>query len=115
MTVPSKVLHFLDPLGAWDPSLAFVMAGAIAVYAFAYRLISRRSAPIAAPTFSTPPPTRIDPKLIVGSLVFGVGWGLSGYCPGPSLISLSSAALPVTLFVLAMAIGTTAGMLLEQL
>lgn len=106
MTRPAKVIAFLDPLGAWDPSLAFVMAGAVAVYALAVR--SRPRAPLAAPLFSVPPPPRIDRALVFGAAVFGVGWGLGGYCPGPSVVSLAAGGVGVLAFVGAMLLGNFA-------
>lgn len=105
MTRPAKVLAFLDPLGAWDPSLALVMAGAVGVYAFAVR---PRRAPLAAPLFSVPPAPRIDRSLLAGAALFGVGWGLGGYCPGPSLVSLPSAGAGVLAFVGSMLFGNFA-------
>jgi uncharacterized membrane protein YedE/YeeE len=106
MTRPAKVIAFLDPLGAWDPSLAFVMAGAVGVYGLAAR--SRARAPLAAPLFSAPPVPRIDRPLLVGAALFGVGWGLSGYCPGPSLVSVVSCGAGVLVFVGSMLLGNFA-------
>jgi len=106
MTRPAKVLAFLDPLGAWDPSLAFVMAGAVSVYALAAR--SRARAPLASPVFSAVPAARVDRPLLVGAALFGVGWGLAGYCPGPSLVSLASGGAGVLVFVGTMLLGNFA-------
>ncbi len=106
MTRPAKVIAFLDPLGAWDPSLAFVMAGAVGVYAVAAR--PRARAPLAAPLFSAPPAPRVDRLLLVGAALFGVGWGLSGYCPGPSLVSVGSGGAGVLVFVGSMLLGNFA-------
>jgi uncharacterized membrane protein YedE/YeeE len=106
MTRPAKVIAFLDPLGAWDPSLALVMAGAVAVYALAAR--SRPRAPLAAPLFTAPPPPRIDRSLVAGAAIFGVGWGLAGYCPGPSLVSLATGGAGVLVFVGGMLLGNFA-------
>jgi uncharacterized protein len=105
MTRPIKVIGFLDFAGHWDASLAFVMIGAIAVYFTAYRLIRKRSAPLLGGKFSVPERKDIDRNLILGAAVFGVGWGLGGFCPGPAITSLASGAAPVTVFVLAMAAG----------
>jgi uncharacterized membrane protein YedE/YeeE len=105
MTRPVKVIGFLDFTGNWDPSLAFVMIGAIAMYSIAYRWIGRRSAPVLAPRFSIPTRKDIDASLILGAALFGAGWGLSGFCPGPAITSLASGAVPVIVFVGAMAIG----------
>ncbi len=113
MTRPTKVIAFLDPLGAWDPSLAFVMAGAVAVYAAGMRWSQARHAALAAPLLSPAPVSRIDRPLLVGSTVFGVGWGLAGYCPGPSLVALGSAGLGALVFVGFMLVGSLGASLLE--
>ena len=111
MTQPGKVTAFLDVFGNWDPSLAFVMLGAIAVYAVLYRLIRRRAAPVFAATFSVPTRNDLDVRLIGGAALFGIGWGLGGFCPGPAVTSLASGQLSVIVFVVAM----LAGMLLFKL
>ena len=109
MVDPTKVQHFLDfagmATGAWDPSLAFVMAGALAVTAPGYRLILRRKAPLAASAFRLPTRTDIDAKLVVGAAAFGVGWGLAGYCPGPAIASLVFGRAEAAVFVVAMLAG----------
>jgi len=105
MTRPVKVIGFLDFTGPWDPSLAFVMMGAITIYFVAYRLIRTRPAPVLMEQFSIPQRTDIDRNLVVGAAVFGAGWGLSGFCPGPALTSLAAGAAPVVIFVAAMAAG----------
>lgn len=105
MTRPVKVIGFLDFTGHWDPSLAFVMIGAITIYFVAYRLIRTRSAPVLMGKFSISQRTDIDRNLVVGAAVFGAGWGLSGFCPGPALTSLAAGAAPVVIFVAAMAAG----------
>ena len=105
MTQPKKVLGFLDPLGHFDPSLAFVMVGAIAVYALADRVRRARAAPLFGPRFVVPSNRSIDARLFSGALIFGVGWGLAGYCPGPSLVALAGGGVTKLLFVLAMATG----------
>jgi uncharacterized membrane protein YedE/YeeE len=102
MTLPSKVIGFLDVAGRWDPSLAFVMVGAIAVYATAYRLSLRMARPVVATSFAAVPPARIDLRLLVGSALFGVGWGLAGLCPGPALASMGTGSAPMLAFCLAM-------------
>lgn len=105
MTQPAKVLAFLDIAGNWDPSLAFVMGGAIAVYAVAFRSIStRREEPWFDSTFHVPAPTQIEWRLIAGAAIFGVGWGLAGLCPGPAIVSAAS-SVSALLFVLMMIIG----------
>jgi uncharacterized membrane protein YedE/YeeE len=105
MTDPNKVLGFLDVFGAWDASLLFVMVGAIGVHALGYRLIRRRSAPLFADAFSMPAARDIDAKLLVGAAVFGIGWGLGGYCPGPAVVSLASLRGDVVAFVGGMVLG----------
>lgn len=105
MTLPAKVVGFLDVANGWDPSLAFVMLGAIAVYATAMRLITRRKAPLLEPKFYLPTRKDIDVRLVAGAAVFGVGWGLGGVCPGPGLVGAASGALPAVIFVVAMAGG----------
>jgi hypothetical protein len=111
MTQPAKVLAFLDVTGRWDPSLALVMAGAIAVYAPVSHWALRRSAPLFASRFQVPTRRDLDASLIGGAVLFGLGWGLAGYCPGPALVSLAAGASGVVLFVAAM----LAGMGLERL
>lgn len=110
MTQPAKVVAFLDLFGAWDPSLAFVMAGAIAVHAIAYRLVRRRARPLFDVRFHLPTRTDLDRRLLVGSALFGIGWGIGGYCPGPGLVSLVTLGSNALVFVLAM----TTGMLLQH-
>lgn len=110
MTNPAKVMAFLDVSGAWDPSLAFVMIGAIAVYAVAFRLAVRRPAPVLAEAFSLPRRSDLDAPLILGAGLFGAGWGLAGYCPGPAITSLATGAPGVFLFVASM----VAGMVLHR-
>jgi uncharacterized membrane protein YedE/YeeE len=87
MTVPAKIIGFLDFFGSWDPSLLFVMIGAIGVHLPLRLWIQRQQHPRYADSFSAPPPPRIDARLIGGAAIFGVGWGLSGYCPGPAIVS----------------------------
>ena len=105
MTQPAKVVGFLDVTGAWDPSLAFVMIGAIGVHFVARRLILRRKAPVAAPAFDEPKRTSLAAPLVVGAAIFGVGWGISGYCPGPAIATLGTGSLESLVFVAAMATG----------
>jgi uncharacterized membrane protein YedE/YeeE len=105
MARPQKVLAFLDVTGPWDPSLAFVMLGAVAVHFSALRLLRRRSAPLYAPAFSIPPRDAIDAKLVVGAALFGIGWGLAGYCPGPGVVSLGAGAPTAIVFVAALLAG----------
>jgi uncharacterized membrane protein YedE/YeeE len=105
MTQPSKVIGFLDFAGAWDASLAFVMIGAIGVYFLAYQMTRKMRAPVLAPRFSIPQRTDLDAQLILGAAIFGAGWGLGGFCPGPAIVSLASGAPPVVVFVASMAAG----------
>lgn len=105
MANPAKILNFLDIFGSWDPSLAFVMAGAVAVTFVGYRLVLGWPKPIAAPRFQLPTRTDIDTRLVVGPAIFGIGWGLSGYCPGPALTALGLAAPGTLAFVPAMLLG----------
>jgi len=105
MTQPSKVIGFLDIAGAWDLSLALVMVGAIGVYFLAFRLAGKMRAPMLAPRFSIPKRNDLDGQLILGATIFGAGWGLGGFCPGPAITSLASGAPPVAIFVASMAAG----------
>lgn len=105
MTEPSKVIGFLDIFGAWDATLAFVMAGAVAVSAIGFALARRRSAPVLASRFAWPVRSDIDAPLVIGSALFGVGWGLSGICPGPALVNLAGLSAPIIVFVATMVLG----------
>jgi uncharacterized protein len=105
MTMPSKIVGFLDFTGAWDASLAFVMVGAIVVYSIVLRLAVRRPAPVFAGAFGIPKRSDIDLPLLAGAALFGVGWGLGGFCPGPAIVSLAWTAAPVLIFVAAMCAG----------
>jgi len=105
MSNPAKVLGFLDITGNWDPSLALVMGGALAVFGAVYWRIRGRNAPLMAERFATPTESRIDRPLVAGALIFGVGWGLSGFCPGPAVVSSASGNPLVWLFVAAMIAG----------
>jgi uncharacterized membrane protein YedE/YeeE len=107
MTRPEKVLGFLDVTGRWDPTLAFVMVGAIGVHAIAYRLIRRRPSPLLDARFHWPPAGAIDRRLLAGAAVFGAGWGLAGFCPGPGLVAAATGATSALVF----AAGLLAGML----
>lgn len=102
MTQPAKVVAFLDVAGDWDPSLAFVMIGAIAVHVVAYRLVLRRPSPLFAARFSLPQRKDVDAPLVLGSALFGVGWGIAGICPGPAFAAVASGAAPFVVFVVAM-------------
>lgn len=104
MTEPQKVLGFLD-LWNWDPTLLFVMAGAVGVHASLYPLILKRKSPLFDVKWHIPSRRDIDPNLIVGAIIFGIGWGLGGYCPGPGLTALSSGDARPAVFVLTMVAG----------
>jgi len=105
MTNPAKVLGFLDLAGAWDPSLAFVMAGAVVVAFFGFRVAARRRAALPGEPLHLPAGTTIDGPLIGGSLLFGVGWGLVGLCPGPAITDIGFLDGRAALFVVAMVAG----------
>lgn len=105
MTQTGKVLGFLDIFGAWDATLAFVMAGAVAVSSIGYALARRRGAPVFAAQSLWPTRKDIDAPLVIGAALFGIGWGLVGLCPGPALVNLAGLGLPVIVFVAAMAAG----------
>lgn len=108
MTQPGKVIAFLDVTGAWDPSLAFVMGGALCVFGPTYAIVTRRrEAPVFMPAFDLPTKTRITPKLIAGASIFGAGWGLAGFCPGTVITSIPSGSPDVFIVV----IGVFAGIL----
>jgi uncharacterized protein len=108
MTQPAKVLAFLDVTGAWDASLAFVMIGAIGINLVACRLILRRAGPVLGGVFQLPRRHDIDRRLLLGAGIFGVGWGLAGYCPGPGLVSLAGGHAGAIAFVAAMIAGQAA-------
>lgn len=105
MTQASKVIGFLDFFGAWDPSLIFVMLGAVAVHFITYRLIRKRSTPLLSTQWHVPMKREITPALVFGSLLFGIGWALAGYCPGPAITSLASFESTPFIFVIAMFTG----------
>jgi uncharacterized membrane protein YedE/YeeE len=105
MTDPGKVLGFLDLAGSWDPSLLFVMGGAVLVAGIGFRLARRRGQTVFGAPITLPGATAIDRRLVLGSLVFGAGWGLAGFCPGPVLASLGTGRVEPLLFCLAMVAG----------
>lgn len=105
MTQPDKVLGFLDIFGAWDATLAFVMAGAVIVTSLGFALARRRGTPMLATKLQWPARHDIDAPLLTGAALFGIGWGLVGLCPGPAIVNLASFSLPVIVFVVAMAVG----------
>jgi uncharacterized membrane protein YedE/YeeE len=105
MADPGKVLGFLDLAGAWDPSLAFVMAGAIAAGVLAFALARRRERSLLGDALQVPTKTGLDRRLIAGALLFGAGWGLAGFCPGPALVALGMGESKAIVFVVAMLAG----------
>jgi uncharacterized membrane protein YedE/YeeE len=112
MADPAKVQNFLDIAGSWDPSLAFVMIGAIAVTFTGYRFVLRRPKPLASPRFHLPTKSEIDARLVAGAAIFGIGWGLAGFCPGPALVSLGIGSDGARIFVLFMLLGMAAAALI---
>lgn len=114
MANPAKVLGFLDLAGPWDPSLAFVMAGAIALAAPAFRLARARQSSLAGAPMQLPQSRRIDRRLVGGALLFGAGWGLAGFCPGPALVAAGAGAPRAWLFVAAMLAGMAIFSALER-
>lgn len=108
MTDPSKVIGFLDLAGRWDPSLAFVMVGAIIVGLIGYAVARKRTAAFLGGAMHIPTARQIDRRLVLGSLVFGAGWGLAGFCPGPAIVSLGAGQDKAVVFVIAMLAGMAA-------
>jgi uncharacterized membrane protein YedE/YeeE len=115
MMDPAKVLNFFDVAGTWDPSLAFVMGGALVVTAIGYRIVFGRGKPIFAGRFALPSGRNLDLPLIGGSAVFGIGWGIAGFCPGGALPALGTGRLDVIAFVIAMLGGIFAARYLQSL
>jgi uncharacterized membrane protein YedE/YeeE len=105
MVNPTKVLNFFDFLGAWDPTLIFVVGAGLLVALIGYQIILKREAPLFAPAFRLPASQGIDAKLLIGATLFGIGWGLSGFCPGPAVASLVFGRTESIAFVIAMAAG----------
>jgi len=105
MMDPAKVLNFFDIEGAWDPSLAFVMGGAVIITFIGYRLVWKREAPLFGGRFQIPSGTDIDMKLVGGSALFGIGWGIAGFCPGAAIPALGTGRWEVVLFLVAVAFG----------
>jgi hypothetical protein len=108
MVNPARVLGFLDVAGVWDPTLAFVMAGALVPMALVWRLAAARPAPICGGSFPARPPARFDRRLIGGAALFGAGWGLVGFCPGPALAALGTGSAEALVFSGAMLTGMAA-------
>ncbi|TDX33071.1 hypothetical protein DFO67_101368 [Modicisalibacter xianhensis] len=105
MTDPARVLGFLDLFGNWDPTLAFVMGGAVITTFIGYRWVLRQPHPLFAAGFQLPTRRDLDARLLGGATLFGVGWGLSGYCPGPAVASLAGVTLPLLVLLVAMVVG----------
>lgn len=114
MSNPAKVLGFLDLAGRWDPSLAFVMAGAILVGVIGFKFVAKRTASLLGEPMRMPTARQLDTRLIFGSLTFGAGWGLAGFCPGPAVASLLTGYAEPLIFVAAMAAGMGLFELLER-
>ncbi len=113
---PAKVLNFFDPLGTWDPSLAFVMGGALITTAIGYRLVfGRQSVPLFDSKFHLPTAKNIDASLVGGSALFGVGWGIAGFCPGGAIPALGFAPWPTALFLISMGAGMLIARFLKSL
>lgn len=105
MTDPGKVIGFLDIAGMWDPSLALVMGGAIAVGFFAFAMAKKRTMNFLGGALHLPQSNQIDKPLVIGAMMFGAGWGLAGFCPGPALVSLASGQIKAAFFVVLMLVG----------
>ncbi|AKR54599.1 permease [Devosia sp. H5989] len=114
MINPAKVLNFFDLAGAWDPSLAFVMAGALAVTALGYRFVLKRGRPALDTRFHLPAKRRLDVPLVAGSAAFGIGWGMTGFCPGGAIPALGLGESSAWLFVASMAVGIAAARLVRN-
>ena len=115
MTDPGKVIGFLDLFGAWDPSLALVMGGAVVVGFFAFALAKKRTTTFLGGALRFPTSTQMDKPLVIGSLLFGAGWGLGGFCPGPALVSMADGQSKAMLFVGAMLVGMLGFELMDRL
>lgn len=113
MTDPARVRGFLDLFGAWDPTLAFVMGGAVIVMAVAWRVVARMPQPWLAEAFHLPTRADLTPRLIGGAALFGVGWGIAGLCPGPGIAALVIEPMSAAVFVAAMLVGMAAVRLVE--
>ena len=114
MTDPGKVIGFLDLFGTWDPSLALVMGGAIMVGVFAFAVAKKRTTTFLGGVMRVPSSTHLDKRLVLGSLMFGAGWGLAGFCPGPAMVSMADGQPKALLFVVAMLVGMWGFELMER-
>ena len=115
MANPEKVLGFLDIAGLWDPSLAFVMGGTIIVGLVAFAVARRRTLSFLGFTMKMPANNRIEPRLVIGSMMFGIGWGIAGFCPGPALVALGAGEIKAVVFVASMVAGMMAFELIERI
>lgn len=116
MVNPAKVLNFLDVAGSWDPTLAFVMGGALLITVPGFRLVLKRETPLLDGRFHLPERNDIDAPLIVGAILFGIGWGIGGFCPGPAVAAVTTGMPPVLAFVIAMLAGSwLAGQLRQRM
>lgn len=114
MTDPGKVIGFLDLFGSWDPSLALVMGGAIAASILPFAIAKKRTTNFLGGALRLPTSTELDKRLVVGSLLFGAGWGLAGFCPGPAIVSMADGQYKALIFVLAMLVGMIIFELLDR-
>jgi uncharacterized membrane protein YedE/YeeE len=114
MTDPARVLGFLDIAGAWDPTLMFVLGGAVVTSFVGYRLVFKQSAPLFGERFQLPTRQDLDGKLLGGAALFGIGWGLSGYCPGPAIASIGGISLPLAAMLVTMVVGWFAAQRLSR-
>ena len=114
MTDPARVRGFLDIFGDWDPTLAFVMGGAVIVMAIAWRLVPRMAGPIIADEFHLPTRSDLTPRLVGGAALFGIGWGIAGLCPGPGIAALAIEPVSAFIFVIAMVAGMAIVRLAEE-
>ena len=114
MINPEKVLAFLDVAGNWDPSLAFVMGGAVGVTLLTFRFVLKLDKPLVATRFEIPTSQDIDKPLLAGAAIFGIGWGIAGYCPGPAIASLTIGSIEPPVFVLAFIVGNFCSVLLDR-
>lgn len=105
MTNPDKVINFLDIFGHWDPSLAFVMVGALLVTFVSFKFVLKKASPILEEGFHLSKRTALDKALLIGAAIFGIGWGMSGYCPGPAVANLASGSLEAIIMVLSIYAG----------
>jgi uncharacterized membrane protein YedE/YeeE len=114
MTNPAKVIGFLDLFGVWDPSLAFVMGGAILIGSGGFALAKKRQRSLLGAPMHLPAATKLDKRLLLGSLAFGIGWGIAGFCPGPAIVSAAAGQPKAWIFLLAMLVGMTLYSIIER-